>query len=104
MNQFDAFSQRRRGGWWAMLRLARDGEAKPLLDKGGVPVVFPDELSATKAALLHVLQYFNGHLVSSGEIAGGSLKAARFERAELLFRKGKKIEVQRVGKGSEARP
>ena len=102
MNQFNAFAQQRRGGWLAMVRLARDGKAKPLLDKGGVLLVFTDELSATKAALTHVLAYFNGHLVSSGEIAGGSIKAARIERANMLFRKGKKIEVQRVSKVSEA--
>lgn len=79
-----------------MLRLARDGAPKPLLDKGGEPQIFPTELAATKAALSHVLAYFNGHLVSSGEIAGGSMKDARIARAEKLFRKGKAIEVERV--------
>lgn len=87
-----------------MLRLARDGGAKPLLDKGGEPRLFPDELAATRAVLSHVLAYFNGHLVSSGEIAGGSLRAARIAGAEKLFRKGKVVEVQRIsgtGAGSE---
>lgn len=96
MNEFSGFAVRRRGGWHAMLRLARDGEPKPLLDKGGEPQIFPTELAATKAALSHVLAYFNGRLVSSGEIAGGSLKAARIAGAEKLFRKGKAIEVARV--------
>ena len=102
MNEFSGFAVRRRGGWHAMLRLARDGAPKPLLDKGGDPRLFPDELAATKAVLLHVLAYFNGHLVSSGEIAGGSLKAARLASADKLFRKGKVVEVQRIGGGTGA--
>lgn len=40
------------------------------------------------------MAYFNGHLVSSREIAGGSIKDARRARAERLFRNGKEIEVE----------
>ncbi|QIO64808.1 hypothetical protein [Rhizobium leguminosarum] len=101
MNEFDGYAHPLRGGGWrAMLRFARDAEAKPLLNRGGDPMRFEDELTATKAALRHVLAYFNGNLVSSGEIAGGTIHLARRERAERLFRKGGKIvEVRRVRSG-----
>ena len=103
MNNFEGFAERRGGGWYAMLRFASDGQAGPVLGNGGDPIIYEDELTATKAALAHVLAYFNGHLVRSGEIAGGSIKEAKFEKAErLLFRKGRAIKVENV-KGSAIR-
>ncbi|NEH72305.1 hypothetical protein [Rhizobium leguminosarum] len=101
MNEFDGYAHPLRGGGWrAMLRFARDAKPKPLLDKGGDPIWYEDELTATKAALRHVLAYFNGNLVSSGEIAGGTIHLARRAKAERLFRKGGKIvEVSRVRSG-----
>lgn len=83
MNEFAGFATPRGGGWWAMTRFARDAKPKPLMGEGGAPILFEDELGATKAALQHVLAYFNGHLVCSGEIAGGtSIKQAKFATAE----------------------
>jgi len=103
MNEFQGFAEPRRGGWFAMLRFASDGQAEPVLGAGGDPILYADELSATKAALAHVLAYFNGHLVASREIAGGSIKAANIENAErLLFRKGRPIPVHTV-KGKKIR-
>lgn len=100
MNDFDGFAEARRGGWWAMIRFARDAEPKPLLGSGGDPILYTDELSATRAALQNVLAYFNGHLVRSGEIAGGNIKTAKFEKAErLLFRNGRPIPVQSLKGG-----
>lgn len=92
MNEFSGYAHPIRGGWWAMIRFARDAKPKPILGEGGAPVVFSDELEATKAALRHVLAYFNGHLVCSGEIAGGSVKEAKFAAAERkLFRGGGRV-------------
>lgn len=97
MNEFSGFARPARGGWLAMLRLARDGEAKPLLDKGGSPLIFADELSATKAVLQHAFAYFNGHLVRDGAVVGeGDLAGAR-AAANLVFSKGRVIKVERVG-------
>ena len=97
MNEFSGYAHPIRGGWWAMTRFARDAKPKPLLGKGEKPLVFPDELSATKAALQHVLAYFNGHLVCSGEIKGGSIRDARKAKAEKLFRGGgKTVAVERL--------
>lgn len=103
MNEFDGKAVQRGKRWCAMLRLARDGELKPLLNRGGHPILFLDELSATKAILEHTFAYFNGHLVASREIAGGSVKSAKFEKAErLLFRKGRPVPVHSV-KGRQIR-
>lgn len=103
MNNFEGFAERRSGGWYAMLRFASDGEAQPLLGSGGDPIVYGDELTATKAALANVLAYFNGHLVRSGEIAGGSIKDAKIQKAERqLFRNERVIKVENV-KGSGIR-
>lgn len=97
MNQFDGFAKARRGGWFAMLRLARDAEPKPLLDSGGVPLIFPDELAATKAVLQHTFAYFNGHLVRDGEVARAGDRAGARAAANLVFRKGRAIKVERAG-------
>jgi hypothetical protein len=97
MNEFAGYAVEKRGGWWAMLRLARDAKPRPIMGEGDTPVVFPDELSATKAVLRHFVAYFNGNLVASREIAGGSIKDARRARAERLFRNGKEIEVEQEG-------
>ena len=101
MNEFSGYATQRGGSWWAMVRFARDAKPKPILGKGEKPIPFPDELSATKAALQHVLAYFNGHLVCSGEIKGGSIRDARKAKAERLFRGGgKTVEVERMGEGA----
>lgn len=103
MNQFDAFPRAITNGYHVMIRLARDGEPKPILTKGGHPQVFRSEAEAWAACTRHLLAYLNFPILG-GEIAGGSLEAARVERAERLFRKGKVVEVQRIGTRSEARP
>lgn len=83
MNEFAGFATPRGGGWWAMTRFARDAKPKPIMGEGGSPIIFHDELSATKAALHHVLAYFNGRLVASREISGGNSSAR--SAAERLF-------------------
>ncbi len=95
MNEFSAYSVQRGGQWWAMVRFARDAKPKPIMGKGDKPEGYPDELAATKAALRHVLAYFNGNLVCSGEIQGASIKHVRRAQAERIFSKGKEISVER---------
>ena len=96
MNKFSAYSQPVPGGFRCMIRFARDAKPKPLMAEGDKPQVFPDELAATKAALHHVLAYFNGNLICSGEIAGGSIKEARRVAADRLFTGGgKTVDVER---------
>ena len=86
MNDFDAKAEHRRGGWVAMVRFARDGELKPILEKTDKPRRDPSELLATKAALSPALAYFNGHLVASREIAGPKVSA--IEDANSVFKAG----------------
>jgi hypothetical protein len=96
MNEFSGYAIHKRGGWWAMTRFARDAKPKPILGEGGAPIVFTDELSATKGALQHVLAYFSGKLVCSGEIKGGTIKQARIDRANRLFLGGgRTVQVER---------
>lgn len=86
MNEFSGYAHPIRGGWWAMTRFARDAKPKPIMGEGGAPIVFQDELSATKAVLTHTLAYFNGNLVCSGEIAGASIRDVKRAAAEKHFR------------------
>lgn len=95
MNEFSGYAVQRGGQWWAMVRFARDAKPKPIIGAGDKPEGFPDELSATKAALRHVLAYFNGHLVCSREIEGANIKQVRRAQAERIFSKGKEISVER---------
>jgi hypothetical protein len=90
MNDFQGFTRPVVGGYHGMLRFADDGQAQPILTAGGFPEIFPTELDAQRAVTEHLLKYFNGHLRRDGEVAGNA-KAA----AEALFRKGRKIPVER---------
>ncbi|WP_172730186.1 hypothetical protein [Neorhizobium tomejilense] len=100
MNEFSGYAHPVRGGWWAMTRFARDAKPKPLMEYSERPMVFPDELSATKAVLRHTLAYFNGNLVSSREIAGSSIRDTRRASAEKLFHQRKMVADGAVGAGS----
>lgn len=104
MNEFDGFAEARRGGWLAMLRLASDAEPKPILNKGGAPELFPDELAATKAVLQHTFAYFNGRLVRDGVTASADGRVDAKVAANLIFRKGKAIKVERASDGRASRP
>ncbi|WP_141683636.1 hypothetical protein [Rhizobium sp. AC27/96] len=75
MNEFAGFTRPVPGGHWAMLRFARDGQPKPLMN-GDKPFVFPTEVEALRAVNCHLLAYFNGHLVRSGEIIGSHRQEA----------------------------
>lgn len=104
MNEFDGFAEARRGGWLAMLRLASDAEPKPILNKGGAPELFPNELEATKAVLQHTFAYFNGRLVRDGATATFNYRSDAKTAANLIFKKGRAIKVERAGDGRISRP
>ena len=63
-----------------MLRFARDGHPKPIMDEGGKPHVFPTALEAQEAVTKHLLAYMNGDYQRWGE----TLSTAHSE-AEALF-------------------
>lgn len=72
-----------------MVRLAADGEAKPILQKGGKPKIFPEEVDALRAILRHVVSYMNGHFVRDGEVAGRAKLEADALFPKLVKQKGR---------------
>jgi len=100
VNQFEGYTKETLGGHRAMVRTARDAEAKPILCKGGKPRIFKTEVEAWRAVCESLTAYINGHLLRYGEVAG---RAA--EKAESLFptlksgRDKRRVEVTRKGGG-----
>lgn len=93
MNEFQAYPRATIQGFVVMLRFAKDGEAKPLLERGEKPRIFPTEKEAWKASTAALIGYLNGSLTSTGYKTTAA-KAA----AERIFRKGGKvIEVEHRG-------
>lgn len=95
MNEFSGYAVEKPHGWWAMVRFSRDGKPKPILGPEQKPIVYPDELAATKAVLKHTFRYFNGDYRRDGV----KCEAAKVA-AERLFRNGRKIEVERKVRAS----
>lgn len=58
------------GGYWAMLRLARDAKPCPVLGDGGAPVIYPTECEAWKAVAQHLAGYLNGNMRRDGATLG----------------------------------
>lgn len=63
-----------------MLRLPRDGEMKPIVGKGGKPVIYSTALAAQEASTAALEAYCDGNLRRDGEL----LSPGRCE-AEKLF-------------------
>lgn len=106
MNQFDGCAKPVRNGYHAMIQTAADAEAKPIMNKGGEPVVFVTELDAVKAVIAHILKYFNGLLVRDGEVAGRTKAEVEANFKGPLKQKGKTrvITVSYKGKGRKCLP
>lgn len=79
MNEFAAYAVERGGGWWGMLRFAKDGQPNPIMGPEDKPHVFPTELEALRAVNAHLLRYFNGNYRRDGA------KAERFAAADAMF-------------------
>lgn len=78
MNDYHAFPKQLSGGQYiAMLQLAHEAEARPLLQKGGRPQVFATKESCLQALMDHLLRVLRGHLVRDGEIAGQTAAEAQ---------------------------
>ena len=97
MNTFTAYTQPVPGGFRAMVRFARDGKPKPIMETEYRPKVYPTELEATKDALVHVLRYFNGIGNHEFRRAGETLQAAdadsHFNLKPFIRQKGKSKRV-----------
>lgn len=80
MNEFEAFAKHTRAGFNAYLRTPRDGMAKPIVGKGGKPILYETREQALEAANQHLVNYVNGNLYRCGDVYG-----AAEEEAEALF-------------------
>lgn len=76
MNEFNVFTKHVLGGYHGYLRTPSDGQAKPILGKGGKPEVYESELAALRSVTGHLVRYINGHLYRSGEVASGAVLTA----------------------------
>lgn len=97
MNRYSAYPQPVPGGFRVMMRFARDSHPKPLMAEGDKPAIFATESAAWKACAHHLLQYLNFPIVG-GECEGTpTIRQARKSAADRLFRKGKEIQIERIG-------
>ena len=94
MNCFSAYVREVPRGYWAMLRFARDGKPKPVMGEGDKPIVYQTELEATQEALKHLLAYMNSDYLRVGETASSPRSEAE-KVFGTIFKKGRKIEVER---------
>lgn len=88
MNHFAAATRRQGSQWLALARYVHRGDFWPVMEGDG-PKLFNTHQDARIAALEAVLKHVNGTMVASGE----RVSAARC-KAETLFVKGRKIEVE----------
>ena len=88
MNACRATYKQTCGGYQALLRLPRDGYLKPVLGKGGMPIIYNSPLAAQEAATERLCEWINGNLRRDGE----RLSAVKSE-AEALFAKTKRRAV-----------
>lgn len=91
MNCFAAYSVPVNGGFWAMCRYAHNAKPWPIMD-GDRPKVFAVQSAAIIAAQDAVIKHINGTMRRDGAKVE-ALKAS----ADKLFRKGRVIQVERVG-------
>lgn len=89
MNEIAGYARPVPQGFWAMIRLHRDGKPKPVMAKGGAPLVYATEAEALRAVVAHICSYVNSPITSTG------MKMQRFAAADALFRKGRKIEIEK---------
>lgn len=65
MNEFAAFPRPTMGGYWVLLRFARDAHPKPLMRTDDAPHIFPTECEAWKECTRHLLRFMNGAPIRS---------------------------------------
>lgn len=91
MNEFSAYPQPVPGGYRVMMRFAKDGKPKPLMAPGDKPEIFQTERDAWQECCRHLLKYMNGPEYRRD---GARIDPTRC-KAEALFKRGKRIEVER---------
>lgn len=97
MNEVAGYARPVPMGFWAMIRLHRDARPKPLLARGGSPIVYTCEADALRAVVAHLCSYFNSPMVRGGETIQMSKADAHFNLQPFVKAKGreKRTEVER---------
>lgn len=95
MNRFDAGAMRVKTGWLAYYRQVHRSENFVLRDRGH-DIIFASEAEAKEAAWSAFLEYLNSPITGLLDTGENRFAAAR-KAAELIFFKGRKIEVERTG-------
>lgn len=78
MNNYSGYPLARGFGWWAMIRLAKDGKPRPVMEKGDKPKVFNSPGEAWEEIAKHLLAFMNGH-----EIRGERFDGCNSYRSEV---------------------
>jgi len=93
-NRFDAYPEPLAGGCYrVMLRFAKDGEPKPLLERGDTPRIFQTEKEAWKASTESLVAYMNGNLRSEIMADQTTPADALFPSLKPIRRNGRVIPV-----------
>lgn len=97
MNCFAAYTREVPGGFWVMLRFARDGRPKPVMGEGDKPIIYPTKLEATEQAMKHLLAYMNSEYLRCGETASAAHSAGDnlFPTLKPIRKNGRVIQVSR---------
>ncbi|TCL70627.1 hypothetical protein [Rhizobium sp. BK251] len=93
MNKFDAGAMKTPTGWIGYFRMVHHAENR-VLRNGRHDIIFATEAEALKAANTAFFEYLNSPIVGISSM-GGSKKGVAKKAAEAIFRKGKRIEVER---------
>jgi hypothetical protein len=96
MNKFDAGAMKTPSGFVAYYRQVHRS-ANFVLRDGKHDIIFATKEEAEKAALSAFLDYLNSPIVSESLTGPTTKRAAAKKSAEAIFRKGKRISVERVG-------
>lgn len=80
MNRYAAYPLKRGLGWWVMLRFARDGKPRPVMDKGDKPKSFDTAGEAWEEAAKHLLAFMNGHEIRGERFDGSSSYRSEVDR------------------------
>ncbi|KQV28121.1 hypothetical protein ASC97_07170 [Rhizobium sp. Root1203] len=106
MNRYSAYPRRVPGGfgYWAMIRLCRDGHPSPVMDIGDRRKVFHTEGEAAQECLKHMVAFMNGREIrgETFEATNKPSSAARVKAERLFMGGGKTIQVERKVTDMEA--
>lgn len=100
MNEIAAYARPVPRGFWGMIRLHRDAKPKPLMARGGSPIVYACEADALRAVLANLCSYMNSPMYRDGAMVEAVSEAdSHFNLKPFVKAKGsqRRTVVERVG-------